>query len=36
MSSDIKSVEDSIKIALDAADVATNVTDEFARITKDY
>ena len=36
MSSDIKSVEDSIKIALDAADVATNVTDGFARITKDY
>lgn len=36
MSADTKSVEDSIKIALDAADVATNVTDEFARITSDY
>ena len=36
MSAGTKSVEDSIKIALDAADAATNVTDEFVRITNDY
>ena len=35
MNAGTKSVEDSIKIALDAADAATNVTDEFARITSD-
>lgn len=36
MSTDSKSVEEGIKIALDAADAATNVTDEFARIKQDY
>jgi len=36
MSTDSKAVEEGIKIALDAADAATNVTDEFARIKKDY
>jgi len=36
MTSDTKAIEESIKIALDAADAATNVTDEFAQIAKNY
>lgn len=36
MSADTKAVEEGIKIALDAADAATNVTQEFARIKQDY
>ena len=36
MSAQTKAVEEGIKIALDAADAATNVTDEFARIKQDY
>jgi hypothetical protein len=33
---DSKTVEDGIKIALDAADAATNVTGEFSRIKQEY
>jgi hypothetical protein len=36
MTTDGKSVEDSIKIALDAADANIKITDEYERIRKDY
>ena len=36
MTTQTKAVEEGIKIALDAADAATNVIDEFARIKQDY
>ena len=36
MSSDLSTIEESIKIALDAADAATDVTSEYNKVKRDH
>ena len=36
MSSDLSTIEESIKIALDAADAATDVTSEYIKVKREH
>ena len=36
MSSDLSTIEESIKIALDAADAATDVTSEYNKVKREH